>query len=316
MNKALIIAIAMCGCLASCSTVVKTGKTYNLTSGVMATPTVADVDVKPQKVQKTVEWEYSPLDRLSLKERKANLMADILAEHGGDVLLEPQSTLVSSFWGKRTLTMTGYSAKLTNFRKASNEDVKMLGAGLPDQVCPVYDVTSPMRADSPEDRVATTKTRKKTHWTVWAGINVAGLDIDVDGADSPDEEVKFNIGLEYSDKLFKNVDWSLGAGLVTKGCKGINLSYAQIDAQLAWTIWKINKDLSLGIVGGPYASVLVKDSKHITSEEDLTYGAQIGYRLKYKSFYLKIMGGSDLSDLSSDIDIKNTGVSFRLGYNL
>ncbi len=310
--------IAVCGCLASCSTVMKTGKTCDLTSEVMTTPTVADVDVKPQKVQKTVEWNYSPLDPLSLKDRKANLMADILAEHGGDVLLEPQSTLVSSFWGKRTLTMTGYSAKLTNFRKASDEDVKMLNAGLPEQQCPVYDITAPTRADLPEQRVETVRKKKKSNFTVWYGVNVAEFDFDEDTRDAPDPALKaFNIGFEYSKPLCKNIDWSVGAGLVTRGCEDMDLAYVQCEAQLAWTIWKINKNMSLGIVGGPYVGGLVKDEKDIPSEENFTYGAQLGWQFKYKSFSLKVMGSSDLTDMSEDIrDVKNTGVMFRLGYNL
>ncbi len=173
MNKLVIMAVLGCGFLSACTTVTKTAATHTLAGDVLTTPTVADVKVSPQKMQKTVEWEFSPFDLLTLSERKANLMADILKESGGDVLLEPNSTFIRSPFGKRSLTVSGYSARLSNFRKADEKDLKLLSAGLGETKCPVYNLTSPTRPTSPLERMENVEQVKpskanKMQW-IWRG---------------------------------------------------------------------------------------------------------------------------------------------------
>lgn len=112
----------------SCTTIQKTSSTSAVDSYVLQYPTVADLEVSPTKVSRTVSW--SPIfSLLSTDARKTNTVAELLSDADADVLVEPQYIHNKSFILENTLTVSGFPAKFKNFRKATEADLKALNAG-------------------------------------------------------------------------------------------------------------------------------------------------------------------------------------------
>lgn len=111
----------------SCTTVKKTSASVNVEAQVKQYPTIADLDIHSKKVEKTYSWYWNPFKREPmLSVLKGNLIAEILQETGGDVLLEPNIIYTKESFGKRTLTVFGFPATFKNFRKATEADLKAL----------------------------------------------------------------------------------------------------------------------------------------------------------------------------------------------
>lgn len=129
MRYSYVFLLIACLGFASCKTLKKsTSVTQNIDVNINQYPTMVDLSVSPQKVEKTITWEYSlfQIGQPSFADRKGNLIADIVKENGADVLLEEQSTYTKVPFGQRTLTVTGYPATYKNFRKADKEDLRAL----------------------------------------------------------------------------------------------------------------------------------------------------------------------------------------------
>ena len=129
MKYNYIILSIVCLSLSSCKTLKKaTSTTQNIEVNVNQYPTVVDLNVAQDKVEKTITWNYSLFKffQPSYADRRDNLIADIVKENGADVLLEVQSTFQKVPFGQRTLTITGYPATYKNFRKAGKEDLRAL----------------------------------------------------------------------------------------------------------------------------------------------------------------------------------------------
>lgn len=119
----------------SCSTKIAcTSSVSAITTHVEQYPTVADLDINTTKVEKSITWNWSLFpEKYTLSDRKENLVAELLKEQSGDVLVEPEYIYSKKPYGPRSLTVIGYVAKFKNFRKATDEDIKALNAvnGLP-----------------------------------------------------------------------------------------------------------------------------------------------------------------------------------------
>lgn len=129
MKYSYIILSIICLSVSSCRTLKKaTSTTQNIEVNVKQYPTVVDLNVAQEKVEKTITWEYSLFQfcQPSYNDRRDNLIADIVKENGADVLLEVQSTYKKVPFGQRSLTITGYPATYKNFRKAGKEDLRAL----------------------------------------------------------------------------------------------------------------------------------------------------------------------------------------------
>jgi len=113
---------------ASCTTVERTATTTPVQASVKQYPTVADLDVKPEKVKRTENWNFSlfNIGRPSLAQRKKNLVADMVEGAKADVLVEPQYSYTKKLFGPRSLTISGYPATFKNFRPATDRDLKAL----------------------------------------------------------------------------------------------------------------------------------------------------------------------------------------------
>lgn len=164
MNK---LALAACACAAisitSCQMVQQTADTVGIDAKVVQVPTVADLDVQPQRVTSTQTWRWRFLnvDQLSLGQRKLNLIYDMVNEAKADVLVEPQVRFTKNFFGERSLTISGYPASYKNFRKPTAEDLKAIRAanGTPEKVVVVGDSAHIARATDNGVRVAPVRAR-------------------------------------------------------------------------------------------------------------------------------------------------------------
>lgn len=129
MNKFQILGIALIALLfGSCTTIQKTASTADINAYVVQYPTIADLEVAPNKVKKEVQW--SPIfSTTSLETRKSNLTAELLESVDADVLVEPQYIHHKSCLNINKLTVSGFPAKYKNFRKATKEDLEALKNG-------------------------------------------------------------------------------------------------------------------------------------------------------------------------------------------
>lgn len=130
MKAKFIFILCVTLMLSSCSTIKKTSDTAEINTPVSTYPTVADLNVVPQRVSKTVTWKWNPLNSISLSTRQANATAELILETGADVLLEPQYITTTSWLNilGGSLTVTGYPASFENFRKATPADLEALRA--------------------------------------------------------------------------------------------------------------------------------------------------------------------------------------------
>ena len=133
--KYLSAIVAICSlAFGSCTTMRQsTVNTENVLTSV-SSYTVADLEVQ-EKISVTDTWSYRPFNigegRLSV--RKMNLTADAVKNANADVLLDAQYEYIKEPFGTRKLTVTGFPAKYTKFRKATPEDIEALKAVSPEK---------------------------------------------------------------------------------------------------------------------------------------------------------------------------------------
>lgn len=121
MKKIILLSIIIA--ITSCSTSKSgTAKTMDIVgSGVMHKPVVVDLDVKQDKVEKTVEVK----NLTSINNAKNEVIRDLLKERNADVLVEP--SFYSTTKGSKTeLTVYGWTANCKNFRQVEEKDIKFL----------------------------------------------------------------------------------------------------------------------------------------------------------------------------------------------
>lgn len=143
MKKHLFIMCSVMLMLSSCTSIRKTSTTASIDNQVYQYPTVADLVVK-EKVESTVTWNFVPFhfNEPTFEQAKGNLIAEMIKEHGADILLEPQVIFEKISFGPRTLTVTGYPASFKDFRPASSKDLEALEVtkSLPENQRTVYNV--------------------------------------------------------------------------------------------------------------------------------------------------------------------------------
>lgn len=130
MKKHILVSVLVLASLCSCTTVKLTSKTADVTTAVMQYPTVTDLQVL-EPASASVEWYWNPFNRVSMTVRKGNLVANLLKEKDADVLLEERFVFESNGFGGGRLTVTGYPAKFTEFRKATEADLDALRVANP-----------------------------------------------------------------------------------------------------------------------------------------------------------------------------------------
>jgi hypothetical protein len=109
--------------LFSCQTV-KTGtaKSIDISGvGVIHKPVIADLDVKEEKITKTIMLKNLE----SLENAKNEIIRELLNENNADLLVEPKFESKTKN-GKTELTVTGWLAYYKNFRTIEEKDIKLL----------------------------------------------------------------------------------------------------------------------------------------------------------------------------------------------
>lgn len=142
MKNVLAAVFAAAAFLTSCTSQRSTATTAAFEPRLEQSPTVADLDVQPQAVAE-IEWFNTPftLDRISFRQRMENLEADLLLQQKADVLLEPRFTCTRRLFGRCAIQVTGYPARLSNFRKATPADLEVLRANVPAHRKRIYRVS-------------------------------------------------------------------------------------------------------------------------------------------------------------------------------
>lgn len=108
----------------SCTITQQTIRTSEIEPSIHQYPCFVDLDVKTDKVEKSIVWNWSFFEP-TLGNVKENLIADLLKENGGDILLEPRFTFKKDMFGARELSVAGFSASFKNFRSATDQDLKV-----------------------------------------------------------------------------------------------------------------------------------------------------------------------------------------------
>lgn len=226
--KNYILMFACITLLASCKVTQKTAVTAPVEDiGVHQYPTVADLKVKPEKVSKTEEWNFVPFNigQPTLNIRKGNMIAEMVNENGGDILLEPQMQYNKRLFGKRTLTISGFVASFDNFRKASDEDLKALAIGYKDCDKPVYNVArkKPLLSKKAEDEPAekAEKPQKKNSFRISAGLSSSSLK----GYDDNNGRIQgYAVNFEYQRHMPCKLYYAASIGMTNRGFRDSNLS--------------------------------------------------------------------------------------------
>jgi hypothetical protein len=157
MKKIILLSITIA--LTSCSTSKSgTAKTMDIVgAGVMHKPVVVDLDVKQDKVEKTVEIK----NLTSLENAKNEVVRDLLKERNADILVEP--SFYSTTKGSKTeLTVYGWTANYKNFRPIEEKDIKFME--VKPSLVQKADVYQPV----------TEKKKSSVGWIIAGGLIIAG----------------------------------------------------------------------------------------------------------------------------------------------
>lgn len=227
--KNYILMFACITLLASCKVTQKTAVTAPVEDiGVHQYPTVADLKVKPEKVSKTEEWNFVPFNigQPTLNIRKGNMIAEMVNENGGDILLEPQMQYNKRLFGKRTLTISGFVASFDNFRKASDEDLKALAIGYKECAKPVYNVArkKPLLSKKAEDEPAekAEKPQKKNTYRISVGLSSSSLK----GYDDNDGKIQgYAVNFEYQRHMPCKLYYAASIGFANRGYRDDDWSF-------------------------------------------------------------------------------------------
>lgn len=159
MKKSIIaLCITVLG-LSSCTTV-KYTTTIDTVDSQVHNLTVADLNVKEEKVTHSYSWEWNPLSTVSLEERKKSAAAELLIEQGADVLVEPQYVVTKhGLFSGGTIMVSGYPATYSNFHTMTNEEAKNI-ATLDGKMAPTSVITRPLFSDTKTTKIKTPKQKK------------------------------------------------------------------------------------------------------------------------------------------------------------
>lgn len=335
MKKSILL-LACAAALASCTVTQKTAVTAPVTDvSVRQYPTVADLEVKPQKVERTETWPFVPFNwgQPTMKVRKGNMVADLLAENGADVLLEPQTVFTKRFLGPRKLTVTGYAATFSNFRKATKEDLEALDMAVPAHEKKVYNLAQRETAvamgetDSPE---AEKNASKKTDWKLsvgWTASRAKG---------SHDDGFSFNSGymaeLEFRKPIKYGIFWGMKTGFWSRGFYYNNNAYWD-DYMMRIHVWKfqpinfgykyeLNRKLAFTAHIGAYFDVWMAESGDSPSgnwdvfsdynDNACDVGIQFGLGVEYARWALDF--NIDRGCRERMDDLHQRSISLSLGY--
>jgi len=235
MKKNIITLLVVAGAATtSCTTVTNTASTADVQPEVIQRTTVADLDVDPKRVEGYQEWKWTFFHRLtqpSFALRKQNLVADMLRERDADVLVEPQVTYTQKLFGKRTLRIVGYPARLKNFHTASHEELRDLGLVAAEctgnhTACTPSEKTKRGTADAPARNGKATKRTAPMRYNRYlrGGLSI----INLRGGDGLSPKARASYDLTFGWKKHMKQSpfyYALELGLGSRGYKSSNGGY-------------------------------------------------------------------------------------------
>lgn len=113
------IALASCG---SSRTQIESSKELTTQNSVVQYPTVVDLIVSPQKVTAQMVWDKKKMNKAEVT---STVMSRAAKKADADIIVEPRYEYVFDH-GVTTIIMTGFPAKLVNFRKATPDDASII----------------------------------------------------------------------------------------------------------------------------------------------------------------------------------------------
>lgn len=135
-----------------------TAKTMDIVgSGVIHKPVLVDLDVKQEKVTKTIVLR----NVLSLDNAKNEAVRELLQEKNADILIEPTFDSKTKN-GKTELTVYGWPANYKNFRQVEDKDIKLL------------EISPSLRKAETYQPIVEKKKTKGLGWVLGGGILLAG----------------------------------------------------------------------------------------------------------------------------------------------
>jgi hypothetical protein len=276
----------------SCATVSNTATTAPVSNSVEQYPTVANLDVDSQKVEKTVTWNWTPFGSLySFEQRRQNLTADLLKEKNADVLVEPQYTYTKHSFGPRTLTIYGFPAHLKNFRKATPDDVSAIGLvnGLPYQAPqqPQKHGFLGMKGNKQAHETAARTSKPAPQYKPWqhsfSYVRIGMDKVNVDGEDNygEDPDPRYGIELDYGHRTYfgsSKFFYAFELGFNMQGCKNyydnsetygssrsvkkkIGNTCLHVDPVNIGVSFNIGSQFRIDLHGGGYVSYAIVDKR-------------------------------------------------------
>lgn len=287
MNR-MTLAALLCAAITitGCNTLDQTATTVAVDGKVLQNPTVADLEVQPGRVQRTETWRFRliPWGEPSLAQRKKNLIHDMVDSAKADVFVQPLMKYTRKFFGPRTLTVSGYTAKFKNFRQPTEKDLEALRVvnGVPEPATiivsdsaaalaarsgrPVQFAGGYSAAPAPRHtKVGEAKAKQKAWCYVRFGLNFMGGSTDYDLPDGTDvnRRVGYDVAFGVQKPIKKsNFYYSAEIGLASRGFKIENeddywkfMSHGIRVSPLTFGYrYNVNKDLAidghLGFVAG------------------------------------------------------------------
>lgn len=329
MNKSVLLLICV-ALLSSCSVTQKMAVSTPVEDvGVHQYPTVADLDIKPQKVTSTEEWRFVPFNwgQPTLDVRKGNMIAEMLETNGGDVLLEPHTVYTKKMFGKRTLKISGFVASFENFRKASDEDLKALEIGYRKSERPVYNVSrKPMFPQLANKISSGKKNTARNAFKISAGFTASGLV----GCDyNRGRRMGYAVNFEYQRHMPSSFYYTAGLGFTSRGFTAENSELMSHIINVTPVGFGYNLQLnkfSVFAQVGWYLDFSMEDDWNTTSSGRYGYiecdgiadtGLKYGIGVKYGKISLELMNHSGFVsrfyDNYDDKEYKQKSLSLSLG---
>ena len=338
MKKSILL-LACIAALTSCTVTQKTAVTAPVTDVVVKQyPTVADLKVKPQKVERTETWPFVPFNwgQPSMKVRKGNMVADMLAENGADVLLEPQTVFTKRFLGPRKLTITGYAATFSNFRKATKEDLEALDMDVPAHEKTVYNVAQPETAVAMGETDTSNAPSKKAEWKVSAGWTANEAKGGEGYSGKFGRQSGYMVDVEYRKPIKYGVFWGMKGGFWGRGYqyeegwseRSAMLHVLKVQPLNFGYKYDLGKNLTVTAHLGAYFDVLIYNAVQTTSSNleyfsnyaddrcDIGIEFGLGVEIRHWALDFNIDRGfrERMSDHLSMDGIHQRSVSLSLGY--
>ena len=143
------------------------------------------------------------------------------------------------------------------------------------------------------------------NWTIWWGGNVANI------TDADSEFKALNIGVSYTVPIADAFDWSAGVSYTTKGAKGWDPGFIQLEGNGAWNFVD-SDEAKVGLFTGPYLGFMISDDD--APGNTIDFGWQGGVVAGWKFLSLKVGYEYGFCNLVEKIDSKPGDFFFRIGF--